>query len=223
MRLCCGVKTNQRQQILAHDHQTQSKLSVCLLQGWLRPGNPRSPEAKSCLPSFSLRERGGGGGLWPVAPTHTFLLCDGPPPPSSTHPINAARFSTGLRSHGLVRYDWNPNGDGLTALWSLEEDRPTRSGTEPGLRRVRTWWLYQLFCVKTVPRPLCESSSSHSKPIVAACSGSRWISNCKRTVWPTGSARRREACRRSELPFWKGKAAGAASAAGSGQVSGDPG
>lgn len=66
MWLCCGVKTNQRQQILAHDHQTQSKLSVCLLQGWLRPGNPRSPEAKSCLPSFSLRERGGGGdfGRW---------------------------------------------------------------------------------------------------------------------------------------------------------------
>lgn len=41
MALPWSEEGNQRQQILAHDRQTQSKLSVRLLQSWLRPGKPR--------------------------------------------------------------------------------------------------------------------------------------------------------------------------------------
>lgn len=80
------MKSNQRQQILAHDHQTKSKLCVPptqLAEAW----EPQITGGKELSPLLFVGGARGVGGLWSVAPTHTSLLYDSTPTPFH-HPSN---------------------------------------------------------------------------------------------------------------------------------------
>lgn len=90
------MKSNQRQQILAHDHQTKSlSLSACLLRSGLSAGILDDLRER-VSPSFVSGSKGAGG-LWLVAPTHLFLLYDSTPTPFH-HPSNKVQPGLDLAS-----------------------------------------------------------------------------------------------------------------------------